>query len=79
VRHSGRRGHDLGAGHQAAVPLLVGPLARYGQVGSCRSQSADQTVDVSAVRTAIRGYRSRVKENTRRHDQSGSFRVNLPQ
>ena len=37
-------------GHQPAVPLLVGPLADHGQVGSRRLQGADQSVDVAARR-----------------------------
>jgi hypothetical protein len=75
VRDGRRGGHDLGPGHQPSVPLLVSPLAGNGQVGPRRSQGTDQAVHVAAVRTAVRRDRSRVNENTRRHDQSGSFRV----
>ncbi len=70
-----RRGHDLGAGYQPPVALLVGSLAGHGQIGAGRAQGGDQTVYVPAVRAAIRGDRGRVNENTRRHDQSGSLRI----
>jgi hypothetical protein len=77
VGDGGRGSHDPRARYEPPVSLLVGPLAGYGQIGPRRPEGADKTIYVPAMRTAVRGYRGRVNENTRRHDQSGPFRVEL--
>ena len=78
VRDRRRRRDDPGPRHETPVPLLIGALTGDSQVGSSDTEGADETVNVTAVRTAVRGYRGRVDKNTRRHDQSGSFRVVNP-
>ena len=74
VRDRGGRGDHAGAGHEAAVAFLVGPLADEGQIGSRRLQGADQSVDVAPDGAAVSGHCGRVDKHTRRHGQSFPFR-----
>ena len=72
VRDGRRAGHDPRAGHEAPVSLLVGALARHGQVRSCCAQGADQPVNVTAERATVRRHSGRVNKHTRPHDRFGS-------
>ena len=62
------------AGHQPPVPLFIGPLAGHDQIGPGSAKRVDEAINVAAECAAVGRHRSRVNENPRRHDLSGSFR-----